>query len=720
MSMLTIGVTGLNAAQIGILTTQNNISNANTAGYSRQSTNQATNDSVSTGQGFIGQGVHVETIRRSYDQFTTGQINSSQTNASELTMYHDQISIIDNMLADPNSGLSPALQEFFHGVQQVAADPSSIPARQAMVSSTESLVSRIQGIDSRLTEQYADVNGRLKAATSEINSLASQVANLNQRISIARASTGHAPNSLLDQRDQLIVDLNKQIRITSSADGDNLNLFIGNGQQLVVGASANLLTTTPSIADPGRHTVALVNGLVAQELPDSVLTGGAVAGLIRFRSESLDKAANALGRITATLALTFNAQQALGQDLTGKIDGSAGFAADYFQISTPKLIAHGRNSGNATIDAQFSLAPLSYNSGNFKVVYDAGSGQYTATSGRYSGGPWVSNDLALLLDTVENSTGEPIDIQNGHFTTDITTSDYRVQFDATGNNYTITRLSDKQVVVPTTAVGSGPQFFDGLSVDVSTAGGTNDSFLIQPTREIAREVTLNAAISADPRLIAAAGPVRGESNATNAGNGKIKIRSIQPGYVQPATPLTLTYNSTSIPPSFSLAGATGATVSVTTGGAVTNYVNAPPAVIPYTTGAIISIDGINFAVSGEPKNGDVFTVGRNINGISDSSNALLLGKLQTESTTAGGTASYQSAYAQLVSDIGNRTREIQVTGEAQSSMLSQALTTRESQAGVNLDEEAANLIRYQQAYQASARVISVGAKLFDTLISIGL
>ena len=153
------------------------------------------------------------------------------------------------------------------------------------------------------------------------------------------------------------------------------------------------------------------------------------------------------------------------------------------------------------------------------------------------------------------------------------------------------------------------------------------------------------------------------------------------------------------------------------GGATTAATAGVP--FAYTADAVITVDGISFKLAGQPKNGDTFTVLRNTNGISDARNALALGKLQSQDTMAGGTTSFQGGYGQLVSSVGNRTREIQVTGEAQRSLYDQAVGAREAFSGVNLDEEAANLIRFQQAYQAAARVIDVGSRLFDVLMSIG-
>ena len=140
--------------------------------------------------------------------------------------------------------------------------------------------------------------------------------------------------------------------------------------------------------------------------------------------------------------------------------------------------------------------------------------------------------------------------------------------------------------------------------------------------------------------------------------------------------------------------------------------------IPYTAGENISFAGASFSISGNLGNGDVFTLAKNPAGVSDGRNALALGQLQTQNTMSGATASYQSAYAQLVANTGNKSRELQVNSQAQDTLLQQATSAQQALSGVNLDEEAANLLRFQQAYQASAKMLDVGSKLFDALLAI--
>lgn len=730
--IINTGISGLQVAQLGLLTTGHNITNANTPGFNRQRTIQASNIAMLTGSGYIGQGAHVSTVERMYDRFLSAQVNRAQTTSSELEVYYTQIKQIDNMLADPNAGLSPALQDFFRGVQQVSANPSQLPGRQAMISSAQALVARFQGLADRISQMYGDVNGQITTAVASINSYSTQIASLNDAIVIARSSISQPPNDLLDQRDQLVLELNKLIRVTTTTNSDGTyNVYIGNGQQLVTGKQVMTMTSLPSLADPSRFAVGLKTAGGTQELPESLITGGSLGGLLTFRSGSLDRVANDLGRNAASLALTFNAQHALGQDLLGQSIGNANFAANFFTVSPPTVIASTGNSNVSPASISASLVSPPPIDGTYTLSNVAGTFSLTRQS---DGTVWTAASpaaLQLVVPATEglNLTGATLaagattqlfsPAANGaNFYTKLTSSDYRLGYD--GANYTMTRLSDNTqwsnaslATLSSTIAGS-----EGFSFSV--AAGTvasGDSFIIQPTRAAAKNISVNATVAADARLIAAAMPIRTAAASANTGSGKISAGDSLPGFGTPAIPaagITMTYGSAGN--TLTLAGLpAGANISVTVGSTSTVY---PGPTIPYTSGAKISVASVSFDISGNLNNGDVFTLGRNPGGVSDGRNALTLGELQTQNTMSGKTASYQSAYAQLVSDAGNKSREIEVKSQAQSALLKQSNDARDALSGVNLDEEAANLLRYQQAYQASAKTLDIGSKLFDVLLSI--
>ncbi|MCL2021942.1 MAG: flagellar hook-associated protein FlgK [Betaproteobacteria bacterium] len=661
MSLMSTGITALNTAQIGLATTQHNIANVNTPGYSRQSAMQATNFATITGVGSIGQGVHVNTILRSYNDILTKQLQDAQSRSSELDAYYSMISRIDNLLADSTSGLSPMLAGFFSAVQDVAANPAMVSARQAMVSAAEALVTRFQTLENRLFQLYDETNSQLESAIAEINAYSGQIAELNRQI-VAQHGTGHPPNDLLDQRDQLVLELNKLVKVSTYLDdNDALNVFTGGGQSLVVGTQVIQLEVRPSAADPERLVVAQKGSLV--ELPETYLSGGMVGGLMSFRREALDQAANTLGQVAAAIALTVNAQQELGQDLLGGIMGDAGFVSEFFRLSPPKAIENSRNTGTGSI-------------------------------------------ASFTFDPAEMSA-------SGNFFTQITASDYEVRFNAPGpDTYTITRLSDNQLVWSGTADGATPAQFDGLTLVLNTGHMPGDTYRLEPTREIARNISVNKEISGDVRRIAAAMPVRAAADPGNTGAAQISAGEIvSPNYVVPAVPWVITYDTGT--GNLSINGAPGSVL-----------VNGIPTAFPfaYSSGDEITIDGFMFTLTGMPGDGDSFILEANTGGIADSRNIVKIGSLQTALTMNGdnqnGVATFQVGYSQLVSKIGTQTKTALSNGKAQDIVLNQAFENRSQLAGVNLDEEAANLIKYQMSYQAAARMLNTVSILFDALLAI--
>jgi len=187
------------------------------------------------------------------------------------------------------------------------------------------------------------------------------------------------------------------------------------------------------------------------------------------------------------------------------------------------------------------------------------------------------------------------------------------------------------------------------------------------------------------------------------------------GTVGTFAPSTLTFNANSN----SLSGfAAGQVVTVKTPAGSTAY-TAGTDTIPYVNGASYSFDGVTTSMSGTPIDGDSFTVARTAAGGNDNRNMVAMGQLQSAKLLDGGSATLQGAFAQLVSTVGNKTREVQVTNDAATASLAQATATQQSVSGVNLDEEAANLLKYQQAYQAAGKVMQIASTLFDTLLSLG-
>jgi flagellar hook-associated protein 1 FlgK len=675
--MLSIGITGIHAAQMGLEATQHNIANANTPGYSRQYIQQSAGIPRLTGSGYFGSGTAVDTVRRAYDKYLTVQTFAAQTAASESATQLAKLSQIDNMLGDPSSGLAPALQDFFTGVQQTAANPSLASARQTMLSSAQALAGRFASMSSRLGELYDSVNGEVSGEIELINVYAQQLADINGQITRAQAATDQSPNDLLDMRDQLVSELNKHVKVTTVEDSlGNFNVFVGNGQQLVVGAVVNKLLPIASSTDPERIVVGLQGQSgVVQELAESLVEGGALGGLMKFRNNALDDATNTLGQIAASLALTFNAQHALGQDLDGLNQTSAtpGFQATFFEYSQPKVLAG--SAGASVVTASF-LAP----------------------------------------------TGDPA---KSNFKTSLTGSDYVLRA-TSATTMTITRLSDG-VVFPSTGAAASVAALNTLIAGegFSIGGGAPTvgvDYRIEPTRDAAKNFQVNAAIAADIKRIAVGAPSVTTLGLANTGSMKVSQGTVSTGYSLTSLP-TFQYSIGTTPANGSFAISIPGTVVATyaNGTAISGVMASIDRLFSGATGAEltrITYNGISIDISGFPANGDTFAIARNTNGVSDSRNAVKLAALQTQNTMEGGKATYQGSYASLVSGVGSVTRQIKVTGESQQALLKQNELSRSAVSGVNLDEEAANLIRFQQAYQASAKSLDIASKLFDTLLGI--
>ena len=343
--LLSIGVSAASNAQLALLTTQHNISNANTPGFNRQQTVQTTNFAQATGAGFIGQGARVETIRRLYSEYLGNQVLSASAQAQFSDAFLAQVSQIDNLLSDSNAGLSPALQDFFGGVNAVTANTASVAARQSLLSGGETLVTRLQSLYNRLDEIRNGIDTQLEAQVTNINSYSTQIAELNQRIGEAQNANNQAPNDLLDQRDQAIAQLNEIVKVSIAKQTDgSYNIFIGTGQSLVTGSRAFTLTLRDDSIDPGKKSVAYAFGNALLQIPDLNLeSGGALGGLLAFRRTSLETAQNSLGRVALGLAQSFNEQHQLGQDLNGALGGN------FFNIANTSPLISGDVNNTGTL-----------------------------------------------------------------------------------------------------------------------------------------------------------------------------------------------------------------------------------------------------------------------------------------------------------------------------------------------------------------------------------
>lgn len=637
--LFTSALSGMNAAQIGLATAEHNIANASTPGYTRQQVLLGSRAGQQTGGGFVGQGVDVAGVIRIYDEFLNTQVSLEQNQASYLTAYHSAIKQIDNLIADPAAGASPAMQNFFEALNGVANNPESMPARQTLLGNAQFAVNRFQAIDQRLTDIANGLTGQIANGVNLVNSYAQQISVLNGNIKRATASgQGRQPNDLIDQRNQLISQLNKEIKTTALQQSDGtVSVFAGNGQALVVDERVMRLQVVQSASDPSKVDVAYVNNGKTTALQQSSLQGGNIGAYLAFRDQTLEPARNALGRVALGMAVSINQQNQLGQDLNGAPGGNL------FNAAAPRI--------------------------------DKNANNHSA-----SGVPSV---------TIADVAG-------------LTASNYQLRFDGAAG-YTLLRLSDNTT---TNLDLTTPQTVDGMTIAAPAPVTAGDSFLIRPTAYGARDIAL---ATNDPAKIAIAAPIRATAALTNTGTAKISSGTVN----APPPPNANLKNNVTV----AFIDATHFTVTDNTSATV--LVAAPGTLYDPNVGATLTFNGWTTQITGTPVAGDVFNIASNTNATGDNRNALLMAGLQTQNLMANGTASLQGIYSQMVGEIGAKTNELAVTSLAQTNMVAQTVAAQQEVSGVNLDEEAANLIRYQKAYQAAAKAMQIAQTMFDAILSIG-
>ncbi len=625
--MLNTSVSGLLAFQQQLDTTSNNIANASTPGYSRESVNLVSVPGPYIGGVSIGNGVAATGVQRIFDQTVASQVVSATSAYNQLNSFSSQAAQVDNLLGSTTNGLSSQLQSLVTALQTVANAPTSSASRQAFISQAQQLVSNLQSDDSSLQNLDLQANTQLTSDASQVTSLAQSIAALNQQIMADTSQSRQAPNSLLDQRNQLLNQLATLATVTTTQQADgSVNVYIGSGQTLVTGTTAASLSTVANPYDPSEDDLALTTAAGPTDVTRQI-SGGTLGGTLQFRSQMLEPARNSLGQIAVVLTSAVNAQNEAGLDQSGN-PGQAVFAVGGVEVLNNSDIG-----GTAAISA-----------------------------------------------TVSNANA-------------ITSDNYILKFD--GTNWSLSdAASGASVAMSGNGTSASPFTADGLSIVVGAGAQAGDSYQIEPTRGAVAGLSV---LLTDPSQLAAAAPLLTSATAGNTGSGSIDAGSVPNSAAWVRGNYTLSFTSAN---AWQVTNAAGTVVG---NGA-------------YTAGAPITFNGIQVAVSGAPASGDSFSIDDNASGSGDNRNLTVMAGLLDQGLI-GGTTSINSAVNQLVTNIGIQTSQAQSGTTAQQAVLTDATNAQQSVSGVNLDEEAANLVQYQQAYQAAAEVIKVASNLFQSVLT---
>ncbi|WP_223541121.1 flagellar hook-associated protein FlgK [Pseudomonas sp. BF-RE-26] len=679
MSLLNIGMSGLSAGHNSLVTTGNNIANVDTAGYSRQQSVQSTKGSIQYGNVFIGTGTTLADVRRVYNSYLDSQLRTATSLDSEATSYNAQATPLDATLSDSNTGLTGVLQKFFTSMQGVSTSATDDTSRQSVLTGAQALSARFNSIAKQLNDQNTNLNGSLGDMADQVNKLSTTIATLNQKIS--ELSTGtNQPNDLLDSRNEAVRQLSELVGTQVVERGSSYDIYIGSGQPLVVGNTTNTLQTVPSQGDPSRMALQLNRGSSTIDVT-AVVSGGEIGGLLTYRKEVLDPSLNELGRVALVVADQINSQQAQG------IDKNGDFGAAIFN-----------NINSAALISQRSIAAA----GN-----SAGSGN---------------------LDVTIKDTGR------------LTASDYQVTF-TSATNYTVKRSDGTDMGSFSTTTTPAP-VIDGFSLNLNGGAlSAGDSFKVTPTRGAAAGIQ---AVLTDPKKIAAAAPLTGVTSANNTGTYTQPTLTSTLDIYNPAAQAemqTALKNSTPVKLVFGAASGGSQTYnmvdskgnSIGTGTIVPGQSNTlnlkvgmvdasgAPVMDTSVTPAVQKTFTVQTTVGATPASGESFTINLTGAASSDNRNAQALVGLQTKQTVDTGTASkgisLTDAYNKLVTNVGAKAAQGKSDSEATTAILANAKGARDSNSGVDLDEETGNLVKYQQYYTASSQIIKAAQEIFTTLIN---
>ncbi|NHH91328.1 flagellar hook-associated protein FlgK [Pseudoalteromonas sp. MB47] len=665
-SLYDIANAGVRANSELLQTTSKNIANVNTEGYVRERTEFTTMIDNQVGRG--------ETYRL-LNEFAQKQLNRDTSNKAFFDQFVTEASRVDSLFSEESNSLSTSINSFFNNVQESLNQPSSTVARSLVMTDAQNLIDQMDRLSSIVVDQKAVVNEQLEIFSDEANNLIQSISELNTKIASVHGTDRESVSSgLYNERDKAIRDLSELIDI-ETLDGNNgeKQVYLGSGQALVMQSGTFNLFSFSGDPDPNFKELKLdVNGGKAVPLDvDVSKLKGKIGGLLAFRDDILVPAQNQLGQMGLALADAFNQQNSLGMDANGEIGG------DIFAIPTVDAFGYQANTGTSTMTATVepglgSELPAS----DFVVTYTSAS--------------------TVEIQPIDNK-GEPLGSP------------------ATAN--IVGGIIDSSTITP-----AGSDSF-GLQLNVSGAANTGDQFMVKLNSQAATTLEL---ATERPEDLALASPIRTATDINNTSDASISAGTVSD--IDNSTGITV-----GPPPSLAngditlVKTANANEYQITDGNGTSTFTITPPAEnILAQAGAPYDTYGFDFNIEGSPATGDTFTVEFNTGGFDDNRNGLLLADLQNgelvrqnveASSTADNHKTFNQAYSGIVTDIGVVTSQAQTNGAAFTALADQSEAWYESLSGVNLDEEAANLLRFQQSYAASAQVLSTARTIFDTLLS---
>lgn len=656
------GVSGLLSAQQQLGTTGHNIANVNTEGYTRQRAEQGTTLGLYSGSNYIGSGTYVQDITRLYDQFSYKEqlINTSNLgNADSISLDLNQLNEIMTFSSEAIGG---AIDRFYQAVNGIADNPSDIGLRNIAISQANVLAKDFNSLSNNLDQLEKSVNSEIEQMAGKISQISLDLAKINEQILQNKDLnlTGQ-PNDLLDKRDQLVSQLGEYTSVSTIEDSHGvMTVMIGNGATLVAGITPLTVSVESGTEDPLQTKLQLNsrNGKVAL---DASKLGGAIAAKIEYRDEHIANARSELNLLAMGVSQTLNQSQAQGLDLNEKQGLDIFTDINSTALQNSRVLSSSKNSGS--IEAGIKITDVSLVPSNeFTVKYDGSD--YIMTNTR-------NGSTTTLVET--------------------TTGVYPTEF---GFEFTVN----------------------------SGTPNANDNFTLRPTENSAAlmKVTIT-----DPKAIAASSAISAEANANNVSNGSVNIINVSDPEVARSYTDTINadltvdvyesspgvfdyrvFNAATPPPAATIASGSFAA-------GLTAVIDMPPS--PATPAFQIEIAGLPVGQGALAR--EKFTISDAF-GSGNASNATIMASTQEQQILGGGKQTFSQALATTTAQVGSNASSAELVADTAQALFTQAYNRNQSNSGVNLDEEAANLLKYQQAYQASSQIISVANTIFDTLLAV--
>ncbi|MFQ2298282.1 FlgK family flagellar hook-associated protein [Aeromonas dhakensis] len=659
--LLGIGTSGVMAQQRLLQTTSNNIVNVNSQGYVRERTLIYTNAN--------GLGTGDMLTERVINAYAQGEVRRDTSAFYASSTRYQQLANTDTLLGDTSNSVGAAISSYFEGFHTANEAPADISGRKTTLSGLSGMVNRFHTLSAQLDKQTDTINTTIEDEAKRVNSLINSINDLNQAI-IRTQGTPEENLMLFDQRDEAIRQLSEKMEIrTVPQDNGSMLVNMSTGHSLVLNGSVAQLSVVPGNPDARESELQLVMDPNKVALNDKDI-GGGIGGLFSARND-LEPAKRELGQLAAAMADAMNQQNRLGMDLDNELGG------DLFSLGTSDGLPYSQNTGNAAA----------------KVSFVPGKG------------------------------------------TEVTTFDYEVQF-SSATGYEVFSV-DKDGNRTSLATGTTPPATvqvagHGIQFDLSGTPAAGDRILLQPTKRAAAGLDQLVTRAED---LALASPLKADKGKNNFGSGEIKLTGITntgagSGFgtnsLDPASPQVVKIDGSGNYQVYAADGTTliGVAPAASKGqnlmAALENPLGGPKV---YATPN--QTPGYEFSITGKVEANDSFTLSYNTDGFADNANGLALAELQNKdlvrkSSNAGTSndkMTFNEAYSSLVTGVGNTTSQAKSQLKADETKLTQSRGIFESVSGVSLEEEAANLIRYQQSYAASAQIVSTAKTIFDTLLS---